>query len=51
MIWILATLLLALWIIALALKVTTGIIHVALVAALILYVIGFFRGRSRATAP
>jgi Family of unknown function (DUF5670) len=51
MIWILATLLLAFWVLALAFKVTAGIIHVALVAALILYVLGFFRGRARASPP
>jgi Family of unknown function (DUF5670) len=51
MIWILATVLLAFWVLALAFKVTTGLIHVALVAALILYVLGFVRGRTRASAP
>ncbi len=49
MIWILATLLLAFWMVALAFKVTAVIIHVALVAAIILYVLGFFRGRARAS--
>lgn len=44
--WVLGAVLLAVWIIGLAFKVTTGLIHVALVAALILFVIGFFRGRS-----
>ena len=48
--WIIAAVLLAFWILGLAFKVTTGIIHIALVAALILFVLGFFRGRrSRAT--
>ncbi len=47
--WIIAAVLLAFWILGLALKVTTGIIHLALVAALILFVLGFFRGRSRAS--
>ena len=51
MIWILATLLLAFWVLALAFKVTAGIIHVALVAAIILYVLGFFRGLARASQP
>jgi Family of unknown function (DUF5670) len=46
--WIIAAVLLAFWILGLAFKVTTGIIHIALVAALILFVLGFFRGRSRA---
>lgn len=47
--WILAAVLLAFWILGLAFKVTTGIIHVALVAALILFVLGFFRGRAGAS--
>jgi hypothetical protein len=49
--WILAAVLLAFWIFGLALKVTTGIIHIALVAALVLFVLGFFRGRRSAPAP
>ncbi len=48
-IWIIAAVLLAFWILGLAFKVTTGVIHIALVAALILFVLGFFRGRSRAS--
>ncbi|GEJ58601.1 lmo0937 family membrane protein [Anaeromyxobacter diazotrophicus] len=49
MLWILAAILFAFWIVGLALKVTTGLIHIALVAAVILFVLGFFRGR-RSTA-
>ena len=49
--WILAAVLLALWVLGLALKVTTGLIHIALAAALILFVLGFFRGRGSATVP
>jgi hypothetical protein len=49
--WILAAVLVAFWVMGLALKVTTGLIHIALVAALILFVLGFFRGRSSASAP
>lgn len=48
--WILAAILLAFWVLGLAFKITTGVIHVALVAALILFVIGFFRGRSSRAA-
>ncbi len=48
-IWIIAAVLLAFWILGLAFKVTTGVIHIALVAALILFVLGFFRGRARAS--
>jgi hypothetical protein len=49
--WILAAVLIAFWILGLAFKVTTGIIHIALVAALILFVLGFFRGRRSTAAP
>jgi hydrogenase-4 membrane subunit HyfE len=49
--WILAAILVAFWVMGLALKVTTGLIHIALVAALVLFVLGFFRGRSSASAP
>ena len=38
-----------LWVVALALKVTTGLIHLALVAAVLFWVFGFFRGRRTAT--
>ncbi len=50
MLWIIAAVLFAVWIMGLAFKVTTGLIHVALVAALILFVMGFFRGRGRSSA-
>jgi uncharacterized protein DUF5670 len=50
MLWILAAVLLAFWVLGLAFKVTTGLIHIALVAALILFVLGFFRGRRSTTA-
>jgi hypothetical protein len=43
MLWVLAAILFAFWVIALALKVTTGLIHIALVAAAIFFVFGFFR--------
>ena len=52
MLWILAAVLLAFWVLGLAFKVTTGLIHLALVAAVILFVLGFFRGRrSTASVP
>ena len=51
MLWIIAAILFAFWILGLALKVTTGLIHIALVAAVILFVAGFFRGRSTASVP
>lgn len=46
MLWFIGAILLAVWIIGLALKVTTGLIHLALVAAIVLWIIGFFRGRT-----
>ncbi len=49
MLMLLATILIVAWIVALAFKVTVGAIHLLLIAAVALYVIGFFRGRGRAT--
>jgi hypothetical protein len=51
MLFILAAVLLAFWILGLAFKITTGVIHIALVAAVILFILGFFRGRGSATVP
>jgi hypothetical protein len=51
MLHMIAALLLAVWIAGLLFKVTAGVIHLALVAALVLFVLGFIRGRSRATVP
>lgn len=50
MLWILASILLLAWIVSLAFKVTFGAIHLLVVAALVLYVVGFLRGRTRTTA-
>ncbi len=49
MLWILASILLLAWIVALAFKVTVGAIHLLVIAALILYVVGFLRGRTRSS--
>jgi hypothetical protein len=49
MFWILASILLLAWIVALAFKVTFGAIHLLVVAALVLYVVGFLRERTRST--
>ena len=51
MLWFLGALLIVIWVIGLFFKVTTGIIHVALIAGLILFVMGFFRGRHTTAAP
>jgi hypothetical protein len=45
MLWFLGALLIVVWVIGLAFKVTTGLIHIALIAGLILFILGFFRGR------
>ena len=50
MLWLLASILLLIWIVGLAFKVTVGAIHLLLVAALVLYAVGFFRGRTRHSA-
>ena len=49
MLWLLASILLLAWVVALAFKVTVGVIHLLLVAALVLYVYGFVRGRTGGT--
>ena len=46
--WVIAAILFAFWILGFVFKVTTGLIHIALVAAVILFILGFFRGRSSA---
>jgi len=37
------------WVVSLALKVTAGLIHLLLVSAVVLFVIGFIRGRTGRT--
>ncbi|HEX9052263.1 MAG TPA: DUF5670 family protein [Anaeromyxobacter sp.] len=49
MLWILASVLLLAWIVALAFKVTVGAIHLLVIAAIILYIVGFLRGRTRSS--
>jgi hypothetical protein len=51
MLWFLGSLLIVFWIVCVLLKVTAGIIHLALIAGLILFVAGFFRGRHTTAAP
>jgi hypothetical protein len=48
MLWILGVALIALWAIGLAFKVTTGLIHLALIAALAFFAIQMFTGRRHA---
>jgi Family of unknown function (DUF5670) len=51
MLWFLGALLIIFWVIGLAFKVTTGVIHLALIAGLILFVLGFFKGRDTTVTP
>jgi hypothetical protein len=51
MLWFLGAVLIVFWVIALAMKVTVGVVHLALVAGIVLFVLGFFRGRDRTVAP
>jgi len=48
MLWFLGALLIVFWVIGVAFKATTWLIHVALIAGLILFVMGFFKGRKTA---
>ena len=51
MLFALGAVLLVVWLAGLALKVTFGAIHLLLVVAVVLFVIGFIRGRTgRSTA-
>jgi hypothetical protein len=45
MLWLLASILLLAWIVLLAFKITTGAIHILLLAALALYIYSAIRGR------
>lgn len=49
MLWMLGALLIVFWILGLAFKVTAGVLHLALIAGLVLFVLGFFRGRTTTT--
>jgi hypothetical protein len=51
MLWFLGAALIVAWVICLALKVTIGVIHILLVAGIILFVLGFFRGRNQTATP
>ena len=51
MLFAIGALLLVIWLASLALKVTVGAMHLLLLAEVVLFVIGFIRGRSgRSTA-
>ncbi len=45
MLWTLIVILVVLWVIGLALKVTTGLIHLLIIAAIILFIVRMFTGR------
>ncbi len=50
MLFFIGSVFLAIWVIGLALKVTVGLIHLALVVAIVLFIVGFFRGRTGKSA-
>jgi hypothetical protein len=50
MLWLIAGILFALWVLGLAFKVAGGLVYIALVAAVFLFIVGFFR-RSATSAP
>jgi hypothetical protein len=47
MLWLLAAALLLAWIVALAFKITAAFIHLLLLAAIVLFLAGFVRGRGQ----
>ena len=49
MLYALGAVLLVIWLVGLAFKVTFGLIHLLVVAAVVLFVIGFIRGRGGRT--
>src|SRR3954462_5039762 len=51
MLAIIGLVLIALWIIGLAFKVTTGLIHIALVVGLLLVIFNFITGRRATSVP
>ena len=51
MLFALAAVMLAVWIIGLAFKVTFWMIHLALVVAVVLFIAGFLRDRMGGTPP
>ncbi len=51
MLWLLASILLLAWIVALAFKVTVGAIHLLLIAAIALYVWSAIRDRRAGAVP
>jgi hypothetical protein len=51
MLWFAGALLIVFWLIGLAFKITAGVIHLALIAGLILFVLSFARGRNTTATP
>jgi hypothetical protein len=52
MLWFVGALLIVFWVIGLAFKITAGVIHLALIAGLILFVLSFVRnGRNTTVTP
>jgi hypothetical protein len=50
MLWLIAGILFALWVLGLAFKIAGGLVYIALVAAVILFIVGFFK-RGASSAP
>jgi len=46
MLWFVGALLIVFWVIGLAFKLSAGVIHLALIAGLILFVLSFVSGRN-----
>jgi hypothetical protein len=51
MLWIIGVVLFAIWVLSLLFEVASGLIHIALVAAVIFFAWGFIRGRTATSTP
>lgn len=51
MLWLIASLLLLVWLVTAAFDVTAGLVHVVLVAALAVYLVALLRGHRGRTVP
>lgn len=51
MLWIIGAVLFAVWVLSLVFKVASGLVHIALLAALVFFVWGFVRGRTATSSP
>jgi hypothetical protein len=51
MLWVIGALLFGAWVLSLIFEVASGLIHIALVAAVIFFAWGFLRGRAATSTP